>query len=144
GLRKPYEEYFTQNKRDPNGALNEQLLWWKSLKEPPSHEEVTFYENAPLIREHLSKDRVLGLSVAELAELFGKTHATINHVAKISPSDLGRPDASHLDIPTRMPLFAELLSKARNRKGWDVRKLLNFVLYEGKESEMWERLYRAG
>lgn len=144
GLHRPYEEYHASNKKDPNGALKEQLRWWQSCKEAPSREDITFYESAPLIRRLLAKDRVLSLTVDELTQLFSKTHATVNHVIKIPAAMLGRPDASYLDIPSRMPLYAELMEKERTRKGWDVRKLLHYVLYEGKDADIWERLYHAG
>lgn len=59
-------------------------------------------------------------------------------------SELGRPDVQTMDKEGRVKLFAHLIMKARNSKGWDIRKLLHYVLYEGAESEIWERIYQAG
>ena len=43
----------------------------------------------------------------------------------------------------RISLFANWLLSLRNKKDWDVRKLLHYVLYEGKDEMLWERLYAA-
>lgn len=40
--------------------------------------------------------------------------------------------------------MAAMLLNKRNRKGWDVRKLLHFVLYEGGVEHMPERIFLAG
>ncbi len=40
--------------------------------------------------------------------------------------------------------IAELILRQRNRKGWNVLKLLHHVLYEGQDNEIWLRLYHAG
>ncbi len=48
-------------------------------------------------------------------------------------------------MPTekRLPIFANWLLSKQNKRGWDVRKLLHFVLYEGADDLLWERLYKA-
>ena len=43
----------------------------------------------------------------------------------------------------RIPLYANWLLRQKNEKGWSVPELLDFVLYDGKDSEMWARLYTA-
>ncbi|WP_256343853.1 MULTISPECIES: hypothetical protein [unclassified Pseudomonas] len=49
-----------------------------------------------------------------------------------------------MDKEGRVKLFASLIMSERNSKGWDIRKLLHYVLYEGASSTIWERLYHAG
>ncbi len=144
GLKKPYEEYFSNHKANPSAALKEQFEWWKASTEAPSNEDSTFYESAPMIRDLLQRDKILLLNESELEQVFSRTHATVNHVIKIPTEVLGVPESDHLDIPTRLGLFASLMMKARNKKGWDLRKLLHYVLYEGKDKDIWERLYHAG
>ncbi len=144
GLSKPYEDYYANNKSDPRSALKEQLQWWQSLSEAPSNEDRTFYQDAPIVRDLLSVDNILTLSESDLAQLFGKTHATMDHIIKVPTAVLGKPDVKSMDRAMRLPLFASLIMKERNRKGWDVRQLLHYVLYEGPDINIWERLYHAG
>jgi PLD-like domain len=75
-LKKPYEDYFTKNKANPNQALGHILNWWKETTSAPSNEDETFYRNAPLIRRYLAKESVLSLTEQQLSEICEKTHAT--------------------------------------------------------------------
>lgn len=143
-LRKPYEEYYSTNKHDTSTALNEELVWWKAQYEAPSNEDITFYENAPVIQELLSKNRVLNLTADDFTTICSKTHATLDHVIKVPLAVLGRPDRDTMNRPDRLELFGPFILKERNKKGWDVRQLLHYVLYEGAEKDLWERLYHAG
>lgn len=143
-LRKPYEEYFQKNKANPNGNLITQLKWWQSLKSAPSNEDINIYVNAPELQRLLSKDKILTLTDKEFEVVCAKTHATVDHLIKVPMAELGRPDISSMDIPGRLKLFSPMLLNMRNSKGWDIRELLNYVLYEGKDNELWLRLYNAG
>ncbi len=144
GLSKPYEDFYKRNQANPHSAVKAELEWWKSLPSAPSSEDETFYRSAPKIRELLDREKALSLTEGEFEILCSKTHATMNHVIKVPMSELGRPDVQTMDKEGRVKLFAHLIMKARNSKGWDIRKLLHYVLYEGAESEIWERIYQAG
>ena len=144
GLQKPYEEYHQRNKANPNAALFEQLEWWKNSPEAPTFEDETFYSSAPKIHELLTKDNVLNLTVKEIEILFYNTHATMDHVIKVPMNVLGKPEIKSMDRENRVVLFAALIAKQRNNKGWDVRQLLHYVLYDGKDKDLWERIYHAG
>lgn len=144
GASKPYEDYYASNRFNPNSALKTELEWWKRLSSAPSNENITFYQDAPRVRELLAKEKVLLLTAEEFTELLANTHASKEHLIKVPTAVLGRPDLSHMDVQTRLPYFSALLLKERNRKGWDVRMLLHYVLYEDKPTELWERIYHAG
>lgn len=144
GLRHPYEEYHARNKSNPTHVLKEQLLWWKNLEVAPFNEDRMFYEYAPAIQRVLQKENVLEMAKEELAILFENTHATMSHIIKIPTSALGKPELRSIDSKERIPLFVELIWKERNKKGWGIRELLHYVLYDGRESDVWERLYHAG
>ncbi|WP_445003795.1 hypothetical protein [Halomonas mongoliensis] len=120
------------------------MEWWRRLPEAPYHEDENLYGGAPVIRELLKKDNVSSLTVADFELLCRKTHATMDHVIKVPLSILGRPDVKSMNRDERVRLFADMIMKERNSKGWDVRQLLNYVLYGGKEEEMWSRIYDAG
>lgn len=143
-LRKPFEDEYQLNKANPNSKLTAELNWWQEQKEAPSSEDVNLYENAPLIQRLCQPDKLLKLKEEELAELFSRTHATLDHLIKIPCATLGRPDLDTMSRSERILPFTRLVSHEQNRKGWDVRKLLHYVLHEGPNNLVWERLYNAG
>lgn len=140
----PYEQEHQKNKANPQQALMKNLKWWKALSGPPSNEDHTFYESAPAIRDAFSKSKILNIDSDELCKVVEATHSTMNHVIKLSPGKLGKPEVSYLSKSERAPLFTELLLKQRNKKQQSILELLNYVLYGGKPENMWERIYDAG
>ena len=144
GLRKPYEDYHRDNQGNPKAALEAELKWWKSLSEAPSREDYALYQSAPTVRALLAQDKVLNLTGDEFATLCRNTHATMDHIIKVPLAELGRPELKTLDREARVKLFAPLVLRQRNRKGWDVRQLLHYVLYGGTNDEIWQRLYHSG
>ncbi len=140
----PFEDYFQRNKANPQQALINALTWWKNTEKAPSDEYITFDVNAPNIRRLLAKENIKSISSEDLLTLCSATHATLDHVIKIKTSDLGRADVTTLTRAERLPLFAELLYSFRNTKGQSIIDVLNFILYSGKEADIWERIYQAG
>ena len=144
GLQKPYEEYHQRHQADPQAALEVELKWWKSCAQAPSKEDYALYVSAPAVRALLAKEKVLDLDEHEFATLCRHTHATMDHIIKVPAAVLGHPELKTIDRESRVKPFAELVLRQRNRKGWDVRQLLHYVLYGGSNEELWERLYHAG
>lgn len=144
GLSKPYEDYHQRNCASPQSALRVELEWWQRLQAAPSHEDQTLYRSAPRIRELLAQDKILALAVGDFESLCSNTHATMDHVVKVPLSVLGRSDLKTMSMNERVKLFAPLIMAERNGKGWDIRKLLHYVLYEGADADIWQRLYNAG
>lgn len=140
----PFEEFYQRNKSNPQAALISMLSWWKELASPPSNENITLEDYAPSIRRFLSRERINKLSVEDLQKVLRATHATMDHLIKMSASSLGMPNSTSLSKEERVPLFADWLFRQRNQKGQTVIELLNYVLYGGKPENMWERIYRAG
>lgn len=141
--RKPYEDYFIRNKANPNLALNVALDWWKGLSTAPTFEDLSLYTYAPHIQKSLAKENVLSLSLENFAKVCEYTHATKDHLVKMELSVFGISDVKHLSREERIPIYAEWLMKQRNKKGMNILELINFVLYGGKNEELWARLYQA-
>jgi hypothetical protein len=144
GAKRPYEDFYQTNRHDPQAALTEAISWWSQTSEPPAHEDHTLYESAPFIREALSRENIARLDRNAFSKICYYTHATKDHVIKVSMSSLGRPDIQSLSREKRIPIFVDWVLKERNQKGWDVKQLINFVLYDGKDEDLWKRLYLAG
>lgn len=143
GNLQPFEDYFQKNKKSPQTAVENQINWWRATTEAPSNEDYNFYESAPYIRDHLVKNKILSLTEDEFTNICSYTHATKDHVIKMKLSTLGRPDLTTLGRDERFVLFGKWLLKQRNKKGWSVLELLNYVLYGGRDDDLWERLYTA-
>ena len=143
GNRHPFEEFHQSNKSNPAYALKEVLQWWQGLSDPPTSEDGTFYESAPFIRKVLSRDHILDLSLEEFTQLCRYTHATKDHLIKVPLSLLGVVNKDSLSKEERVPLFAKWLWDQHNAKGESVVQLLNYILYGGPASDMWERIYAA-
>jgi len=143
GTSYPFEQMHQSYKGNPQTKLMDMLLWWQSQPTPPSSEDHTFEISAPLIRQYLSKEKIITLSTEQMGEVFASTHATRNHYSKLSPTILGKPDITNLNMEQRAPLFAEKMSKLRNKKGQSIQELLHYVLYGGKAELIWERIYQA-
>lgn len=145
GQRKPHEEFHQKNKKDPRAALVKAIDWWTNTSKPLSNENINF-EHASVIHEKLKQECILKLTEDEFKDVCDYTYATRYHATKISMKILGKPEQQSLSVPIeeRLPLFTSYLLDQKNQKGWGVRQLLHFVLYEGEDSELWERLYLSG
>ncbi|HDC4521079.1 phospholipase D-like domain-containing protein [Enterobacter kobei] len=140
----PFEDYHQINSKDPQAALMNMLSWWKNLSFPPSHEDTNLGIYAPYIREHLSKSKISSLTEDNLHNIFFYTHATIDHVIKMSTETFGLSAQNPINREERAILFTKWIMGQTNQKGMTIAELLNYVLYGGKPSLMWERVYQAG
>ncbi|WP_371374851.1 phospholipase D-like domain-containing protein [Thalassotalea aquiviva] len=140
----PFEEYFQKNHSDPQKALIAAMKWWSETENAPTSESITLYENAPNIRRILSKANINNIDENDLLTLCSATHATLDHVIKMPTSVLGKPEILSLSRDERLPLFAHLLFKLRNSKGQSIVEVLDYVLYGGKDQNLWQRLYEVG
>lgn len=141
---KPYEHYHIKNKPDPYGAVKEALSWWKQLGNPPSGEEQVLTTKAPESNYLLSKNKVKNLNKKEFGDLLKNINAVRTHVTKIEPSLFSRPRKTPIPVDDRITLFADYLETAINRKGQNIKELLDFVLYQGTDENLWERVFTAG
>lgn len=139
----PYEEYYQTNCKDPQSALITALSWWKAQTTPPSNEDRNLQVYAPLIQRCLQRDNILYLKKEDLQGILRATHATMDHLIKMSTESLGKPNQKTLSRDERIPLFTEWLINQRNNNGQTLLELLEFVLYGGKAENMWERIYLA-
>ncbi|MCM1129979.1 MAG: phospholipase D family protein [Alistipes senegalensis] len=143
GRAKPFEQEYKKNCRNPAAVVEKTMIWWKSTSLPPSRENETLYEYAPTIQRLLSKENILKMSEDDLAKLCCYTHSTYDHLRKVGLDVLGRPELTSLSAKERIPLFAKTLLQRRNKKGWSVLQLLEFVLYGGSDNKLPERIFLA-
>ncbi|HFO1929583.1 TPA: phospholipase D-like domain-containing protein, partial [Klebsiella pneumoniae] len=110
----PYEDYHRTNSKNPQAALMSMLSWWKDQSVPPSHEDTNLGINAPYIREHLSNTHINSLTKDSLHKIFFYTHATMDHVLKMSAETFGHTAKTSLNKEERAVLFTEwIMSKTK-------------------------------
>ncbi len=141
---KPYEAYYENNKKISNSVLIEELQWWGALKAAPTNEHEMLHVNAPLLHKLLNNEKILSITLEDFELVCRNTHATGAYVIKLSTALLGKPESIYLSQDDRYPLFAKMIYSQKNKQGWNILKLLNYVFYEGKDVDLWERLYNAG
>ncbi|WP_163363280.1 phospholipase D-like domain-containing protein [Enterobacter cloacae] len=140
----PFEDFYRTNSKNPQAALMSMLSWWKSQSVPPSNEDIHLGIYAPYIRENLSKNNIDSLTEDKLHQIFSYTHATMDHVIKMSAETFGQPATKSLNKEDRAVLFTKWIMGQTNQKGMTIAELLHYVLYGGTPSLMWERIYQAG
>lgn len=143
GRKHPYEMFYQKNVIDPASALREALIWWGNLEEAPSFEEDTLYRTAPYIQEKLDRNNILNLTLDEFEKVCSFTHATKDHVLKISLSKMGEFSQVSADQETRLKMYAKWIWEKHNLQGMKVNDVLHHVLYGGPDVEVWSRLYEA-
>ena len=144
GNKYPYEEYHQKNKGNPSAAIKKALEWWSATATSPTNmEKRTIYEWAPTLMAHLSKEKILSITTEEFAEVCHFTHATQDHISKMSLATMGLHEISSLPLKDRTPIYAKWLLKQHNKLGWNVLRLIEFVLYGGEDSGLPHRLYLA-
>lgn len=143
GNKHPYEEFYEKNKKNPAKELEKTLLWWKSLKAPPTNEDHTLYISAPYIRKVLHKDHIKNLTQNEFEKICEYTHATKDHVLKIPLSKMGLNSQVSLSREERIKVYSAWLWGQRNQLGMNVGGILDYVLYGGDGNLMWQRLFEV-
>ncbi|MFH1599820.1 MAG: phospholipase D-like domain-containing protein [Pseudomonadota bacterium] len=123
-----HERFFARHERDPEAALKEGLLWWQTGDYEFEQEHRTIHDWAPLLREYLSKDRVLGLTEEEWVEAATRVHALADHASKVSNRLLGLPETqqSHLVKSTE---FAHWLWLQRTKGGKSILEVIDYVVW---------------
>ncbi len=144
GRQRPYWNFHEKNKSNPQAALVEAMRWWQNEPTPPSHEDKTLYQSAPFIQSVLSRENISKLTLDQFIEVCGYTHATEDHIIKFPLELLGKGEIKSMSQEKRIPVVSEWIWNQRNEKGWNVAQLLSYVLYGGKDTDLWERLYNSG
>ncbi|MFZ5637980.1 MAG: phospholipase D-like domain-containing protein [Pseudomonadota bacterium] len=113
--RDAYLRDHERNRKTPESALEQALLWWKSGGYSHTHEERTIYVHAPRFRERFAEDRILALSEDEWAETLGGSYAFGDHTTKMPNALLGlgnEPGGAR-----KIDTHARMLHKTRSVSG---------------------------
>lgn len=142
GNRHPYEEAHERNRKDPEAALSELLIWWRHGDFDITHEQTTIYQWARILRENFAKDRVLSLSEEEWVAAASCVHAIRDHAAKMENQLLGLP-SSPQDLEVKTAMFCRWLWGQRSEGGHTCVELVNHVVWGPGEitKRLWEAVH---
>lgn len=139
-------ELHEKNKLDRERALREAMEDWRQTSATEAADEVEHMHTwAPLVADLCRKDKILTLSVDELAQLLQHIHAARDHVSH-GPLDFMPEDASQWTTDERISSLAEFLWNERSKCGWSVLQMLHYVVWgaDGLDAEpITKRLWRA-
>ena len=141
--RTQFAEMFETNRANPGKALREALDWWRSQPTPPSREDRMLFEWAPVLRDALSRDRLMSLSVADFDAVCQRVWSIQDHARRVANATLGLPGGVPYDIPTKTSELSKFLMSRRSGNGSTVLDVINFVLYGGSDDDLPDRLWDA-
>lgn len=143
GRRPSVDEFHERNRRDPSAVLEQQIEWWRATPAPPSGEDRTFHESAPLIHRLLTRDNVQRLTPDDVVSICNATHSTRDYILKIGLEKMGLVGVNSMGRAERTDHYGRWILGRRNRRGESFPQLLAFVLYGGEDGDIWRRIYDA-
>ncbi|MGO7604756.1 phospholipase D family protein [Rhizobium ruizarguesonis] len=142
GRRADYERFFELHRKDPDGAVEEAMNWWKTL--PPSSAENTMLNLiAPQLQNAFSESSVGKLTEVEFANALGKVHAVREYARRASNRLIGLKAGRAYDIPEKVKALTTQIYRAPLRGGNSAINTLSYVLYDGKPDDLPQRLWDA-
>lgn len=142
GTRQPFDEWFEQNKHNPDRALIEQMQWWQTGDYPFESEANFIHDWAPSSKLLLARDKVLTLSEEDFSLLCTQVHAVRDHAIKLSNRMLGLPGDSS-SIAEKTEAFGRWLYGQTTAHQKSVLATIEFVLYGGESAGLSQRLWIA-
>lgn len=142
GNRHPYIDWYRQNHRDPDAALQAQLKWWAALPGPPSSELTVMKEWSGFLRDALSPERISSLSEDDFVGVCSRVHAIRDHSLRVSYRSFGlSAKLPPMDGAERHEYLARWLFKKEADNGATPLSTLQFVLYGGPIDQTPDRMF---
>lgn len=144
GRRADWPAHYERNRLDPARALSEAVDWWRQQITPPSNEDRTLNEWAPLLQQRLSETSLRSLNEDEFIEVFERVHSIIEYARRVPNKVVGLPeDAGIHSMAVKIKALARHVYRARSDKGRSAVETLHYVLYGGPQDDTPLRLWDA-
>lgn len=141
--RSRFAKMFERNKADPQAALEEAVAWWHGLASPPSGEDRTLFDWAPVLRECLSQERILGLTESDFEAICERVWAIQDHGRRVRNATVGLPDGLVHHMPEKTKALAHYLWRRSSPNGSNVLGTIDHILYGGSDADLPLRLWDA-
>jgi hypothetical protein len=127
-----------KNSANRMAALEEAMRWWKASDFDYADEQLMLMDHARTLKAHLSKEKLMHLTIDEFVQAMCLVHAFKDHANKRSNLELGLPDATQ---PTEIKAIAHAkwIWNMRSSTGRTVLEVLNYVVWGSGsvESRVW-------
>jgi hypothetical protein len=143
GTRSVHWEFHDKNRGNPEKALQEAMVWWRSLDSPPHNEDRTIFEWAPFLREKLSKEVLPSLSKSDFVQVCSRLHALRDHSLRVKYTTFGSDPLPTMNSDQRIQLLAEWLYGQVSSTGEKVLNTINHVLWGGPLSDIPSRIFEV-
>jgi hypothetical protein len=139
-----YADHFEQNKPNPDAALEEAIGWWRSLPKAPSEEDVMLNSTAPMLREALTAEAIKEMDYGTFYEICMGIHSIKDYARRVANKAVGLPqDGTKYTIPQKVQALSKRIWNDKSADGHNVQEVLSFVLYDGSEDQLPQRLWLA-
>lgn len=137
GIHYPVEDFFHQNAKRPEAALQDALIWWREGKGYSHDQELVMLTDwAPTIQRIFSSENVARLTEEDWVAAASRVHAIRDYAGKQS---------SNGELPAlseeKIEAHCRALWRRRSERGHTVRDLLDFVIWG--EGDVAERIWRG-
>ncbi len=141
GVRKyEYDAFYKKNKSDVEGAIKDEIDWWRQTQEKDFPYEKEFIETrAPRLRTLLSKTSLSTMTEKDFIEMCGLFHSFYNVARYCRAEVIGVPPGSKVEI--RLPLVAKRIFHSVAPNGKTFREVLFYLFYGGPQEEVNHRLF---
>ncbi|WP_281803614.1 phospholipase D family protein [Methylocystis echinoides] len=139
--RSYYEEMFEENKGNPENALRNAMVWWRSLPSPPSNEDQMLFEWAPFLRRELARERILGLSERDFEAVCQRVWAIQDHARRMPNVTLNLPQDQKHTVAVKTKALSHYLFEKKAPNGSNVLEVLYHVLYGGTHGSLPDRIW---
>jgi hypothetical protein len=144
GRRALYADFFERNRKNPDAALRDAIIWWRSLPKAPWEEDKMLNQTAPMLRAALTRDAIDEMDHEGFREICMGVHAIKDYARRVANKAVGlREDGTKYTIPQKVDALSKRIWNDESAGGHGVQQLLKFILYGGPEAQLPERLYLA-
>lgn len=143
GRKANYMAFFEQNKERRDEALAEAIQWWSRLPAAPSLEDEMLNTTAPRLQTALSPDSLRAMTAEAFQEICMGVHAIKDYSRRVANKAVALPEGTPYTIPEKVAALSTRIWNDRSSGGDRVRDLLLYVLYDGSNELLPERLWQG-
>ncbi|PSL21647.1 phospholipase D family protein [Shimia abyssi] len=139
-----YLDFFDRNKSNPDKARADALRWWAGLKAAPQGEDVMLNTTAPFLRNALAQENLAGLKYDDFREVCSAVHSIKDYARRVRNNSVGLPSiGAAYNIPEKVAALSNTIWEQRTEAGLNVKEVLSYIFYGGKQDELPNRLWQA-
>ncbi len=139
-----YERLFEKNKSRTTEALIEMIEWWKNIPEAPTDKYKMLNETVPFLQSALSKKNLHKMDKSTFHKICMSVHSIKDYARRVPNKmvDLAT-DTGKYEIKEKVDALANCIWNDQSSKGERVKGLFKYILYDGSDGELPERLWQG-